>query len=93
MYLNDQVHSEESAIALAKLFAAHFIHRGAQLAVLGRLSSSSLLDIHKDLIDYLVRKLRHADDDEASMTKITTLFRVLSHLIATGTPPEDTLKL
>jgi cohesin complex subunit SA-1/2 len=93
LYLNDQIHSDEAAISLARLFATYFIHRGAHLAVLGRLPSKSLLEIHKDLIDYLVRKLRRVQDDEAATTKVASLFRGLMHLVATGTPTEETLNL
>jgi len=93
LYLNGHTHSDEAAISLARLFATYFIHRGAHLAVVGRLPSKSLLEIHKDLIDYLVRKLRHVQDDEPATTRVASLFRGLMHLVATGTPTEETLKL
>lgn len=93
LYLNGQTHSEDAAISLAKLFSTYFIHRGAHLTILGRLSSKSLLEIHKVLIEYLVRKLKHVEDDELETTKVSSSFRGLMHLIASGTPTEDTLKL
>jgi hypothetical protein len=46
-----------------------------------------------DLITYLVNKIKDADDDDDLVLTIASLFRPLTHLVVTGTPPEDTLKL
>jgi hypothetical protein len=91
--IDGQTKSEEPAVMLAKAFATHFILRGAQLAVLGRLPTPSLVEIHTDLINYLVNKMKDADDDDDLVSTIASLFRPLTHLVVTGTPPQDTLKL
>jgi cohesin complex subunit SA-1/2 len=91
--IDGQTKSEEPAVTLARAFATHFILRGAQLAVLGRLPTPSLVEIHMDLVNYLVNKIKDAGDEDDAVFIIASLFRPLTHLVITGTPPQDTLKL
>lgn len=91
--VDHQVYTEEPATLLARTFASHFILRGAHLAVLGRLPSSTLLDIHFKLIGYLANQLKAVEDDEDALKTVSSLFKPLAHLIANGTQPEDLSKL
>ncbi|KIM27792.1 hypothetical protein M408DRAFT_329747 [Serendipita vermifera MAFF 305830] len=91
--IDGQIKSEDPSVALARTFATHFLLRGAHLSVLGRLPTPSLVDIHTDLINYLVAKIKDAGDDDDLVATIAPLFRPLIHLVVTGTPPQEMLKL
>ncbi|CCA73858.1 related to Nuclear cohesin complex subunit [Serendipita indica DSM 11827] len=91
--INDRVESEDPALSLSRLLASHFIVRGAHLAVLGRLPNPHLMDMHTYLIDFLVKKAGESQDDDAQLASVASLFRALAHLVPTGTPPQESLKL
>jgi len=94
LYLYDSVDTEEHAIALAKLLSSHFSIRGAHLTVQARLSSQHVSHILTGLSNWLVQKLRAAEQekDRGMTKKVSTLFRALVQLVV-GLEPTDALKL
>ncbi|KAG8773087.1 hypothetical protein FRC15_002275 [Serendipita sp. 397] len=88
--INGYVDSEEPSTALARLLGSHFIQRGAHLAILGRLPTASLTQIHTYLIDYIIKKLIGVMDDDEKVEIIAALFRPMVHLVSPGTLPPDT---
>ncbi|KAG8849419.1 hypothetical protein FRC20_002313 [Serendipita sp. 405] len=88
--INGYVDSEEPSTALARLLGSHFIQRGAHLAILGRLPTASLTQIHTYLIDYIIKKLIGVTDDDEKVEIIAALFRPMVHLVSPGTLPPDT---
>ncbi|KAG8818564.1 hypothetical protein FRC17_010784 [Serendipita sp. 399] len=88
--INEYVDSEEPSIALARALSSHFIQRGAHLTILGRLPTASLVQIHTYLIDYIIKKLAEAKDDDEKLEIVASLFRPMVHLVSPGTLPTDT---
>ena len=94
LFMDDQVHVEEHAIALARALAPCLVVRGAQLFVIKRLESEHVVDIHTSSISWIVKRiLTYQNNKNKKMrAKAVLFFRTLQPLLVSVTS-RDALKM
>ncbi|KAF8513560.1 hypothetical protein BU17DRAFT_95252 [Hysterangium stoloniferum] len=94
MFMDDIVHIDDHAVALARALSACFIVRGAQLSVVKRLESEHVVDVQTRSISWIVKLLAgYVTLSNKKMTnKALLFFRVLQQLSA-SIESRDALKI
>jgi cohesin complex subunit SA-1/2 len=90
----DNVQDETNPIALAKLLAACFVVRGAQLSIIRRLDSQYVVQIHTTLLTWIGKRLAIYENNKNKKARKTAVvfFRVLLALV-TAAESGDALKM
>lgn len=83
MFVDGMPTTEDDAVALAKLLSSAFLIRGAQLAVVRRLDSNFVVQIHMGLINWICKRITTADTagNKKARNKNILFFKVLLPLL------------
>ena len=94
LVLDGVVRSEEYSVALAKALSACFMLRGAQLAIVRRLDSQFVVEIHTTLLSWIGKYLAasEASKNKKLRNRAVTFFRVLQPLLS-SVDSRDSLKM
>jgi cohesin complex subunit SA-1/2 len=86
--------TEEHTVALAKALLSSFVIRGAHLSITRRLASEHVVEIHKILISWVLKRIAAYDKNNNKAKRATALafFRALIQLLAT-IQSRDALKM
>jgi len=95
LFLDGLVDYEDHTIALARALSSCFSLRGAQLAIIKRLDSEHVVNIHVSSISWIVKRLAtYETAKNKKMAKKTLMFfRVLQQLVAVSMESRDALKM
>ena len=85
LYLDGITTSEEHTVALAKSLAACFLIRGAHLAIVRRLDSQFVVDVHINALTWISKRLAAYENakNKSGISKSLTFFKVLVPLSST----------
>lgn len=85
MFMEGQTDSVNSAVGLVKALSPAFIIRGAHLSITQRLPSQHIIEIHKTLIGWIVKRIAGYDATGNKKKKADSIefFRVLHALLST----------
>jgi cohesin complex subunit SA-1/2 len=86
------VHTDELALALARALNACFVVRGAQLAVIRRLDSEHVVDVHTSSISWVIDRLSANGSTSKKGKRAVLFFRLLQQLLST-VDSRDALKM
>ncbi|KAI0703063.1 hypothetical protein BC835DRAFT_1319789 [Cytidiella melzeri] len=94
MTLDGITENEENTVALTKLLSTCFIIRGAQLAVVKRLDSQFVVNVHTSLLSWLFKRIAAYDTagNKKARTQCISFFRVLQPLL-NAVDNRDSLKI
>ncbi|EGO01292.1 hypothetical protein SERLA73DRAFT_87834, partial [Serpula lacrymans var. lacrymans S7.3] len=94
LVLDGVVQGEEHSVSLAKQLASSFIIRGAQLSVVRRLDSKFVVQIHTNLLTWIVKRLTtyETNKNKKSRNLAILFFRVMLPLL-TSVESRDALKI
>lgn len=93
LFLDDAVHTDEHAVALARALNSCFVIRGAQLAIIKRLESECVVEVHTRSISWVIERLSAYNIATNNMAKKTLLFfRVFQQLLS-PVDSRDALKM
>jgi len=94
LVLDHVVDTEDHVIALAKTLIACTVVRGAQLSIVRKLESQSIIDIHTALISWIVKRIAayETTKNKRDRQKSILFFKALQHLL-TAIDPADALKI
>ena len=85
LYLESVAHTGDHAIALGKALSACLMIRGAQLAVVRRLESKYVVNIHTTSLNWVGKRLAAYENakNKSGISKSLTFFKVLVPLSST----------
>lgn len=94
LVLDSVVRTEDHSISLAKQLSSSFVIRGAQLVVLRRLESQHIVQIHIQLLTWIIKRISSLDVNENKKQRASSVlfFRVLSALLK-GVENRDALAM
>jgi len=94
LVLDGVVHDESNALQLSKLLATCLVIRGSQLSIVRRLHSQYVIQIHTELLSWIVKRLTiyESNKNKKSFKMGISFFRVLVPLLAT-IQSRDALKM
>lgn len=94
MVLDGYVEDEYNAVHLAKLLSSCFVIRGGQLVVLKRLDAQFIVQIHVNLLNWVVKRLAayQNNKNKKGLKKCLLFFRVLLPLLS-SIQNRDALKM
>ena len=94
LVLDGVVHDESNALQLSKLLATCLVIRGSQLSIVRRLQSQYVIQIHTELLSWIVKRLTiyESNKNKKSFKIGISFFRVLVPLLAT-IQSRDALKM
>ena len=86
LYLDGVTHDADHTIALGKLLASAFLIRGAQLAVVRRLDSANVVNVHTGAINFICKKIASYEastnkNSKKARNRCLMFFKVLTPLV------------
>ena len=94
LYLESVAHTGDHTIALGKALSACLMIRGAQLAVVRRLESKYVVNIHTTSLNWVGKRLAAYENEKnkKARNKCILFFRVLQPLLS-SIDNQDSLKM
>jgi cohesin complex subunit SA-1/2 len=95
MFLDGTESSEEHTVILAKALSPCFVQRGAQLAIVRRLESQHVINVHTSLLTWIGKKIGtfETNKDKNGRNTAATFFKVLTPLLAVSLDSRDALRM
>ncbi|KAF8062324.1 hypothetical protein FPV67DRAFT_1508040 [Lyophyllum atratum] len=94
LVLDGVVPDETNSLQLSKLLATCFVVRGSQLSIIRRLDSQYVVQVHKELLSWIAKRLAtyESNKNKKSLKSAILFFKVLAPLLGV-IPSRDALKI